>query len=277
MACPCAKKSPTFGSQLSACRQTCRRRKGRSRFWRGQFRERENLFSRPDVEGHHILVNNLRMFGMGSTVSHQSIDGFVEGYSRAEEFDTDEITLTLVSVGRAKMADARVGNRRLAVERQTDGLDRLDGNWLMRFDQRAVPSQIMNTHGVASVKRSPERSEHLEPHTGPSIAWRSHIYNPSTPATTCASGSPRPRGNSPGENAAARIVIRRKVEARATMFTPGADSKGREWMCRTRADLPTIHPALRSRPVTRPVERPSIVERAAMASPSARRSRPVAG
>src|SRR4026209_2954425 len=72
------------------------------------------------------------------------------------------------------MTDARIGECGLSGEHQADGLDRFDGKRLISLDQRAYMREIVHRDRVASVERSPERSEHFIAHTGPTIPRRSH-------------------------------------------------------------------------------------------------------
>ena len=68
------------------------------------------------------------------------------------------------------MADARVRNRGLAIEHEADGLNGLDRERLMSFDQRTVVRQVMNADGVTGVETAPERSEHLKSYPGAAVA-----------------------------------------------------------------------------------------------------------
>ena len=73
-----------------------------------------------------------------------------------------------------EVPNARIGNRRLAVEHQADRLHRLDRKRLMSFDQRTVMRKVMHADCVTGVEASPECSEHLESHPGAAIARCSH-------------------------------------------------------------------------------------------------------
>ena len=72
------------------------------------------------------------------------------------------------------MANAGIGDCRLTVEREAYRLNRLDRQRLTRFDQRAVRREVMYASGFSGIEGSPKRTEHLVPHMGPSIAWRTH-------------------------------------------------------------------------------------------------------
>ena len=86
---------------------------------------------------------------------------------------------------RAKVTDPGVGNCRLTVDHQAYGLNGLDGERLLRFDQRTVRGQVVDPHGFAGVKRSPERTEHLEPHPSSPISGRTTHHLAAIRFTVC--------------------------------------------------------------------------------------------
>lgn len=126
------------------------------------------------MESRAILVNDLRKFGRVGSVRHQPIDGFDERGRRGKKFDTHKEAVTLARDGGLQMADAGVGHCRLSVEDQADRLDRLDRKGLLRLDQGSMMVEVMNPDGIARVERSPERSKHFEPNSGPTVSGRSH-------------------------------------------------------------------------------------------------------
>lgn len=128
--------------------------------------------SSTDVESLHILDNHLRKFGTVGAVSHQAIDGLDECAGRGKKLDTDEIAVGLI--GGFEVPDAGVGDRGLAVEHQANGLDRFNRERLMGFDQRAVVCEVVNTHRVPGIERSPERSKHFETNSRSAITRRAH-------------------------------------------------------------------------------------------------------
>jgi hypothetical protein len=130
------------------------------------------------------------MFGRRGTAGHEPIHSLKERCRGAKKFDTDEIVLfRVVRVGGAQMPNARVGHRRFAVEDQAHRLNRFHGKRLMGFDQRAVVRQVVHAHRVTGVERSPERAEHFESHTAPTIARR-RAHRTTLMAINCASRSP---------------------------------------------------------------------------------------
>lgn len=128
------------------------------------------------------------MFGMRSAVGHQAVNGLVEGYRCGEKLYADKIPFTFGVA--TQVTNARIRNRRLPVERQAHGLNRLDGQRLMGFDQRAMMREIVHADRIAGVERSPERAEHFETHAGSSITCRFHAH-PSIRRHASAIGSPR--------------------------------------------------------------------------------------
>jgi hypothetical protein len=145
------------------------------------------------VESRHILVNDLRKFGRIRAESHQAINGFDEGSRRGKKFHTDEIAFTIAGGRRLQVTHPRVGDRGLAIEHQAHRLHGLDGEWLMRFDQRAVMCEIVHPDGVAGVERPPERSEDFETDSRSSIAGRAHHRSLSMFARSCARPPPQDR------------------------------------------------------------------------------------
>lgn len=131
-------------------------------------------------------VKPLRSFGRRGAIDHQPINRVSKRARGSEELDADKIAIGGFVCG-ADVPDARIGQRGLAVQHQADGLNGLDRERLMSFDQRALLSEIVYPHRVPGVERSPERSKHFESNSMPSIAWRSHQRGqPITPSATRA-------------------------------------------------------------------------------------------
>ena len=114
------------------------------------------------------------MFGRSGSVSDQPIDGIIELGRPREKLDTNEIAVIVMRPRIAEMTHARVGDRGLAIEHQTDGLHGLDGQGLMGLDERAMVREIVHSHRIAGVELSPERPEHFKARPGSAIAGRAH-------------------------------------------------------------------------------------------------------
>ena len=108
---------------------------------------------------------------------HQAIDRIQKRRGRRQKFETDEIAIWFGTT--AHMSNARLGDRRLTVEHEAHGLDRLNRKRLTRLDQGAVMGEVVDTSGFSGIERSPKRTEHLVSAMGSSIAWRTHHTRPS--------------------------------------------------------------------------------------------------
>lgn len=119
-------------------------------------------------------VSQLRKFGRQGAKRHQAFDGVEKCRWGGEEFDTDEIAIERAKRHRADVLDLGFGHGGLAVDRQLDGLNRLDRERLLRFDQRAALAEVDDPDGLADVKAAPEGSEDFEPDSIAAVGRRSH-------------------------------------------------------------------------------------------------------
>jgi len=78
---------------------------------------------------------------------------------------------------RSDVSNSGLGHGRLAVEYQAHGLHRFDGECLMRFNERAIWSEIPDSYRPAGVESSPERSEYFKPDSRSSICRRLHHHS----------------------------------------------------------------------------------------------------
>ena len=116
------------------------------------------------VKSRELPAYQLRKFGRVGSIGDQAINGFKESRGRGKEFDTDQIALPVSGGRRFQVSHAGIRNGGLPVEHQAHGLNRLDRERLIGFDQRAVRRKIVHPDRVTGIKRPPEGSEHFESH-----------------------------------------------------------------------------------------------------------------
>ena len=116
----------------------------------------------------------LRSFGRCRAIGDEAVHSLDKRNGSGEEFDADEIAISVDGGRLAQMPDLGVGQGRLPVQDQAHPLNGFDGERLVRLDQRAMVRNIAQLNRVPGVEGSPEGPEDLKTNPGPAITRCSH-------------------------------------------------------------------------------------------------------
>lgn len=119
-------------------------------------------------------VGQLRKFGRNGAKCNKALDGVEKCGWGGEEFNTDEIAVERAKRRGADVLDLGFGHRGLAVDHQLDGLNRLDRQWLLGFDERPAWAEVEDADRFTDVKGTPEGSEDFEPDSVTTVGSGSH-------------------------------------------------------------------------------------------------------
>lgn len=112
-----------------------------------------------------LWVYQLRRFGREGAECDEAFDGIEESGRGSEELQADLIAVECSERIGTDVLDLGFGHCWLTINNQLDGLNRLDRERLLSFDQRTSGAEVEYADWLADIEGAPEGSEDFESHS----------------------------------------------------------------------------------------------------------------